>query len=100
MERKQSELTVITKAKDLCSYVMTSTRLALTPVYLPYINRILGVNGYFGAKILRLLLFGSVFQGCCLRLRNAGKTPVCLSDDEVSKAVWKGGKDSLPRYSE
>lgn len=26
MERKQSELTVITKAKDLCSYVMTVTR--------------------------------------------------------------------------
>lgn len=25
MERKQSELTVITKAKDLCSYVMTVT---------------------------------------------------------------------------
>lgn len=61
----------------------TSTRLALTPVYLPYINRILGVNGYFGAKILLLLLFGSVFQGCCLRLRNAGKTPVRLPDDEV-----------------
>ena len=30
----------------------TSTRLALTPVYLPYINRIFGVIGYFGAKIL------------------------------------------------
>lgn len=26
MERKQSELTVITKAKDLCSYVMTVTQ--------------------------------------------------------------------------
>ena len=26
MERKQSELTVITKAKDLCSYVMTITQ--------------------------------------------------------------------------
>ena len=69
---------------DRCRLVSkTSTRLALTPVYLPYINRMLGVNGYFGAKILRLLLFGSVFQRCCLRLRNAGKTPVCLSDDEV-----------------
>ena len=31
----------------------TSTRLALTPVYLPYITRIFGVNGYFGAKTLR-----------------------------------------------
>lgn len=27
MERKQSELTVITKAKDLCSYVMTVKRI-------------------------------------------------------------------------
>lgn len=26
MERKQSELTVVTKAKDLCSYVMTITQ--------------------------------------------------------------------------
>ena len=26
MERKQSELTVITKAKDLCSYIMTVTQ--------------------------------------------------------------------------
>ena len=26
MERKQSELTVITKARDLCSYVMTITQ--------------------------------------------------------------------------
>lgn len=26
MERKQSELTIITKAKDLCSYVMTVTQ--------------------------------------------------------------------------
>lgn len=26
MERKQSELTVITKAKDMCSYVMTITQ--------------------------------------------------------------------------
>ena len=26
MERKQSELTVITKAKDLCSYVVTVTQ--------------------------------------------------------------------------
>lgn len=61
----------------------TSTRLALTPVYLPYINRISSVNGYFGVKSLQLLLFGSVFQGCRLRLGNAGKTPVCLPDDEV-----------------
>ena len=30
----------------------TSTRLALTPVYLPYINRIFGVNGYFRVKTL------------------------------------------------
>ena len=61
----------------------TSTRLALTPIYLPYINRISGVNGYFGAKTLRLLLFGSVFQGYRLRLGNAGRTPVCLPDDEA-----------------
>ena len=26
MERKQSELTVITKAKDLCTYIMTVTQ--------------------------------------------------------------------------
>ena len=29
MERKQSELTVITKAKDLCSYIMTVTQKSL-----------------------------------------------------------------------
>ena len=69
MERKQSELTVITKAKDLCSYVMTSTRLALTPVYLPYINRISGVNGYFGAKTLRFTAIRKCLSGMPFKAR-------------------------------
>ena len=79
----------------------TSTRLALTPVYLPYINRISGVNGYFGVKTLQFTVVWNVFQGRRLRLGNAGKTPVCLSDDEsLSGAARKGGKGCLTRYSE
>lgn len=63
MERKQSELTVITKAKDLCSYVMTSTRLALTPVYLPYIDRISGVKDDCGVKSLRFIVIRMSLSG-------------------------------------
>ena len=41
--------------RKLCRRLVskTSTRLALTPVYLPHINRISGVNGYFGVKTLQ-----------------------------------------------
>ena len=56
-------------AARLCRRLVskTSTRLALTPVYLPYINRIFGVNGYFRVKTLlftaiRRCLWGSPFK--------------------------------------
>ena len=70
----------------------TRTRLALPPVYLPYINRIFGVNGYFGAKPCGLQLFEGVFRERRLRLGNPGITPVCLPDDEVyRKRCGKAG---------
>lgn len=47
----------------------TSTRLALTPVYLPYINRISGVNGYFGAKTLRFTAIRKCLSGTPFKAR-------------------------------
>ena len=47
----------------------TSTRLALTPVYLPYINRISGVNGYFGAKTLRFTAIRKCLSGIPFKAR-------------------------------
>lgn len=40
MERKQSELTVITKAKDLCSYVMTVTQKSPKHFRYTFVSRI------------------------------------------------------------
>lgn len=40
MERKQSELTVITKAKDLCSYVMTVTQKSPKQFRFTFVNRL------------------------------------------------------------
>ena len=47
----------------------TSTRLALTPIYLPYINRISGVNGYFGAKTLRFTAIRKCLSGMPFKAR-------------------------------
>ena len=47
----------------------TSTRLALTPVYLPYINRIFGVNCYFGAKTLRFTAIRKCLSGMPFKAR-------------------------------
>ena len=47
----------------------TSTRLALTPVYLPYINRIFGVNCYFGAKTLRFTAIRKCLSGIPFKAR-------------------------------
>ena len=40
MERKQSELTVITKAKDLCSYVMTVTQKSPKQFRFTFVSRL------------------------------------------------------------
>lgn len=40
MERKQSELTVVTKAKDLCSYVMTVTQKSPKQFRFTFISRL------------------------------------------------------------
>lgn len=40
MERRQSELTVITKAKDLCSYVMTVTRKSPKQFRFTFVSRL------------------------------------------------------------
>lgn len=40
MERKQSELTVITKAKDLCSYVMTITQKSPKQFRFTFVGRL------------------------------------------------------------
>ncbi len=40
MERKQSELTVITKAKDLCSYVMTITQKSPKQFRFTFVSRL------------------------------------------------------------
>ena len=40
MEHKQSELTVITKAKDLCSYVMTVTQKSPKQFRLTFTSRL------------------------------------------------------------
>lgn len=40
MERKKSELTVITKAKDLCSYVMTVTQKSPKQFRFTFISRL------------------------------------------------------------
>ena len=40
MERKQSELTVITKAKDLCSYVMTVTQKSPKHFRYTFVNKL------------------------------------------------------------
>lgn len=40
MERRQSELTVITKAKDLCSYVMTVTRKSSKQFRFTFVSRL------------------------------------------------------------
>lgn len=40
MERKQSELTVVTKAKDLCSYVMTITQKAPKQFRFTFVSRL------------------------------------------------------------
>ena len=40
MERKQSELTVITKAKDLCSYVMTVTQKSPKQFRFTFVTRL------------------------------------------------------------
>ena len=40
MERKQSELTVITKAKDLCSYVMTATQKSPKHFRFTFVSRL------------------------------------------------------------
>ena len=40
MERKQSELTVITKAKDLCSYVMTITQKSPKHFRYTFVNKL------------------------------------------------------------
>ena len=39
MERRQSELTVITKAKDLCSYVMTVTQKSPKQFRFTFVSR-------------------------------------------------------------
>ena len=40
MNKKQSELTVITKAKDLCSYVMTVTQKSPKHFRYTFVNRL------------------------------------------------------------
>ena len=40
MERKQSDLTVITKAKDLCSYVMTVTEKSPKQFRFTFVSRL------------------------------------------------------------
>lgn len=40
MERKQSELTVITKAKELCSYVMTVTQKSPKQFRFTFVSRL------------------------------------------------------------
>lgn len=40
MERKQSELTLITKAKDLCSYVMTITQKSPKQFRFTFVSRL------------------------------------------------------------
>ena len=57
--------------RKLCRRLVskTSTRLALTPVYLPYINRISGVNGYFGAKTLRFTAIRKCLSGMPFKAR-------------------------------
>ena len=40
MERKQSELTVITKAKDLCSYLMTITQKSPKQFCFTFVSRL------------------------------------------------------------
>ena len=40
MEHKQSELTVITKAKDLCSYVMTVTQKSPKQFHFTFVTRL------------------------------------------------------------
>ena len=40
MERKQSELQVITKAKDLCSYVMTVTQKSSKHFRYTFVSRL------------------------------------------------------------
>ena len=40
MERKQSDLTIITKAKDLCSYVMTVTQKSPKQFRFTYVSRL------------------------------------------------------------
>lgn len=40
MEHKQSELTVITKAKDLCSYVMTVTQKSPKQFRFTFVSRL------------------------------------------------------------
>lgn len=40
MERKQSELQVITKAKDLCSYVMTVTQKSSKHFWYTFVSRL------------------------------------------------------------
>ena len=57
--------------RKLCRRLVskTSTRLALTPVYLPYINRISGVIGYFGAKTSRFTAVRKCFWGTLFKAR-------------------------------
>ena len=39
MQKKQSELTVITKAKDLCTYVMTVTQKSLKQYRYTFVSK-------------------------------------------------------------
>lgn len=52
MERKQSELTVITKAKDLCAYVMTVTQKSPKQFRFTFVNRLQNLAYKLQKKIL------------------------------------------------
>lgn len=69
MERKQSELTVITKAKDLCSYVMTVTQKSPKQFRFTFVSRL---QNLALSAIENLFRANDVFvlKRICLRKRN------------------------------
>ena len=53
MQKKQSELTVITKAKDLCTYVMTVTQKSPKHFRYTFVNRLQNLSLDIVEKLIR-----------------------------------------------